>query len=325
MTLFAFPQQKEIAIAFYNTENFFDTIDDPHKSDNEFLPSSKHNWNSEKYFNKIKRIGQVLDSIASPSLPALAGFCEVENETCIKDLLAYSSLKNHNYGFAITNSPDVRSIDVALIYDKSFFTLKSFREISATNPALPENKTRNILYAVLQKQNKGELHVFVNHWPSMRDGESESEPRRMYAAGQLKKYIDSILKHENNAQIIVMGDFNETPDKQAISKSLGAVSIDTGGQLLNPFFPLAREGQGTHYFDKEWNVLDQIMVSTSLVSGQGKFKYISKSAHIFKHDMLLYTAPKLKVKLPNRTYKGTRYYNGYSDHLPVIIRLSEQK
>jgi endonuclease/exonuclease/phosphatase family metal-dependent hydrolase len=312
---------QELTVMFYNTENFFDTIDDPHKSDNEFLPGSKLTWNSKKYFNKIRNLSLVIDSVGGPEFPALVGLCEVENETCIKDLVNSEKLANVNYGFYVTNSPDVRSIDVALLYDKDIFQLMKTREISATNPALPENKTRNILYAVL-KYKKEQLHVFVNHWPSMRDGEEQSEPRRDYAAKQLRHVIDSVLKNQPDAKIIVMGDFNETPVKNAIAKTLSAGSTATGKDVIleNPFLDLAVRGEGTHYYNKEWNVLDQVMISRGLLNEKG-IHYKKASATIFKNDLVLYTAPKLKVKLPNRTFKGTKYFNGFSDHLPVYIKL----
>ena len=39
-------------IGFYNLENLFDTIDDPLKNDEEFLPNGANQWNTEKYLNK---------------------------------------------------------------------------------------------------------------------------------------------------------------------------------------------------------------------------------------------------------------------------------
>ena len=36
-------------VGFYNLENLFDTIDDPMKIDEEFLPQGLNQWNTEKY------------------------------------------------------------------------------------------------------------------------------------------------------------------------------------------------------------------------------------------------------------------------------------
>jgi predicted extracellular nuclease len=313
-------QEKELTVMFYNSENFFDTIDDPHKSDNEFLPGAKLKWNSEKYFNKIKNLSAVIDSVVpGKALPGLVGMCEVENETVIADLISHSRLKDGGYKFKVTNSPDVRSIDVALLYDTKIFKLISFREISATNPDLPENKTRNILFATLLFNQKETLHVFVNHWPSMRDGEAESEPRRVYAAKQLRKVVDSLFKKDAAVKIIIMGDLNETPDKEAVSTVL-----NEGEKLFfNPFKKISDEKTGgTHYYNKEWNVLDQILLSKAAFTDNKKACRICyQSAGIFKKDLVLYTVQKTGEKLPNRTFKGTKYYNGFSDHLPVYVKL----
>ena len=48
--------EKDIFTMFYNVENLFDTINDPMKSDNEFLPGSAKKWNSEKYNQKIDSV-----------------------------------------------------------------------------------------------------------------------------------------------------------------------------------------------------------------------------------------------------------------------------
>ena len=34
-------------VGFYNLENLFDTIDDPNKNDEEFLPQGANQWNTE--------------------------------------------------------------------------------------------------------------------------------------------------------------------------------------------------------------------------------------------------------------------------------------
>lgn len=328
VSLVSAQQKKELTVMFYNTENFFDTLDDPHKTDNEFLPSSPHKWDTRKYFNKIKNLSAVIDSVGgsgADGFPALVGLCEVENEAVIADLVKFSSLKNASYAFKVTNSPDVRSIDVALLYSTKSFQLKQFREISATNPAMPENKTRNILFATFTFNKKETVHVFVNHWPSMRDGEEESEPRRIYAAGQLRRVIDSLTKKDPSSKIIVMGDFNETPGKKAIAGILDARGLTKVEKkdlplLMNPFADIAETGRGTHYYDKEWNVLDQIMFSGGMHE-RGGLHYVKGSADIFFNDLVLYTAPRLKIKLPNRTYKGAKYFNGFSDHLAVYLKL----
>ena len=169
----SFAQTKApITVSLYNCENFFDTKDDPNKKDDEFLPESPLKWDETRFMNKLTKIAQVLDStVAGAGLPNLVGLVEVENKEVLEDLVSKSQLKATSYGVLCTDSPDERSIDVGLLYDKSVFSLVDFKELNATNPSLGDYKTRNVLFATLKATNGDVIYVFVNHWPSRREGE----------------------------------------------------------------------------------------------------------------------------------------------------------
>lgn len=318
--------QKSITVSLYNCENFFDTKDDPNKKDDEFLPTSKMQWDDTRYMNKLIKIAQVLDStVAGPELPNLVGLVEIENKEVLEDLISKSQLKEKQYGVLCTDSPDERSIDVGLLYDKSVFTLQDFKELNATNSKIGDYKTRNILFATLKATNGDVFYVFVNHWPSRREGEKESEPRRIYAAEQVRNKINEVQKKDKTAKIIVMGDFNDHPDNNSILNTLKASDTPKAkGDLYNAYYTLDKNKQGTHYFDKEWRVLDQIIVSQTLLNAKKGYKFEPKNAHILKKDFVLFKNNKTGEEKPNRTYSGEKYHNGYSDHLSVYITLENQ-
>ena len=46
-------------IGFYNLENLFDTINDPLKNDEQFLPRGDYQWTSERYLHKLDRLSQI--------------------------------------------------------------------------------------------------------------------------------------------------------------------------------------------------------------------------------------------------------------------------
>lgn len=315
--------QKQITVSLYNCENFFDTKDDPNKKDDEFLPESPMKWDETRYMNKLTKIAQVLDStVAGPELPSLIGLVEVENKEVLEDLISKSQLKQKTYGVLCTDSPDERSIDVGLLYDKSTFTLVDFKEINATNPKIGDYKTRNVLFATLKVANGDVFYVFVNHWPSRREGEKESEPRRIYAAEQVRGKINELQKKDKNAKIIVMGDFNDHPDNNSIMNTLKANDTPKEkGDLYNAYYTLDKNKQGTHYYDKEWRVLDQIIVSQGFINCKKGYKFDPKHAYILRKDFVLFKNNKTGEERPNRTYSGEKYYNGYSDHLSVYITL----
>lgn len=319
-----FAQTKNpITVAFYNCENFFDTKDDPNKKDDEFLPESAMKWDDTRFMNKLNKVAQVLDStVAGSGLPALVGLVEIENKWVLEELVSKSQFKEKSYGVLATDSPDERSIDCGLLYDKSVFTLVDFKELNATNPSLGDYKTRNVLFATLKASNGDMIYVFVNHWPSRRSGETESEPRRVFAAEQVRNKINEIQKKDAKAKVIVMGDFNDHPtDKSILNTLMASDKPQDKGDLYNAYQTLDAAKQGTHYYDKEWRVLDQIIVSQGFIGAKKGYKFDPKNAHILKKDFVLFKNAKTGEEKPNRTYSGEKYYNGYSDHLSVYITL----
>lgn len=315
-----------ITVAFYNCENFFDTKDDPKKKDDEYLPEAASKWDETRYNNKLQKVAQVLDStVAGPALPNLVGLVEIENNEVLQDLLAKSQFSTKSYGSLATDSPDERSIDCGLLYDKSVFSLVDFKELNATNSALGDYKTRNILFATLKATNGDVFYVFVNHWPSRREGEKESEPRRIYAAEQVRNKINELQKKDPKAKVIVMGDFNDHPDNSSILNTLKANDTPKEkGDLYNAFYTLDKEKQGTHYYNKEWRVLDQIIVSQGLWNAKKGYSFDPKNAHILRKDFVLFKNAKTGEERPNRTYGSeNKYFNGYSDHLAIYVELTQ--
>jgi hypothetical protein len=80
---------------------------------------------------------------------------------------------------------------------------------------------------------------------------------------------------------------------------------------------LALQGNGSYMHNKKWNMLDQMLLSEGLVSGKQGFIYELVSATIFKPDWLQETNEKYKGS-PWRTYAGSKYLGGYSDHFAVF-------
>ena len=108
-------------------------------------------------------------------VPDFVALCEVENDSVLFDLTRRSALRGVNYDYVMTDSPDERGIDVALLYQPSSFALIQFRSIRIK--PLPDTRpTRDILYASGRIMNDDTLHVFVLHAPSRRGGEQVSRP-----------------------------------------------------------------------------------------------------------------------------------------------------
>jgi predicted extracellular nuclease len=294
--------QKTRSIAFYNVENLFDTIDGVNE-DAEFLPNGKNQWNTAKYNEKINHINQVFSQL---NIPLLIGMCEVENELVVRDVLSHS-LTMKNYGVVHYDSPDARGIDVALIYDSSTLKLNRSGYLRFNLPGQSNPTTRDILWAQFIHK-KDTLIGMVNHWPSRRSGQDESEQNRLKAAATARHFIDSLLALNSNCKIVLMGDLNDYPNDKApklIQEKLTPMIIATSGKF-----------GGTHNYNNTWDIFDHIFVSNGFLNQKG-MKIVPDSGKIHSSDFLL-TEYKGNI-VPFRTYGGTKYLGGYSDHLPVSV------
>jgi len=187
--------QKRVRIMTYNVENLFDTLDDPKKDDETFLPLKKKNqaiqkkcrqsrkrhwvedclktnWTTFKLDQKMKRLSKVIKA-ASPDVLILQ---EVENLAVLKDLnkkyLGYPTV-------ILKEGPDKRGIDVGI--------LSRLSEAAPSRLHLQKHKsnknygrsrikaTRGILEASLTLPNGEPLTAFGLHFPSQG---SPTESRR---------------------------------------------------------------------------------------------------------------------------------------------------
>ena len=298
----------ELFLMFYNVENLFDTIDSPNTKDEEFLPSSEKTWDSYRYNYKLNQLEKVFNEIIEKenenNLPDIIGLCEVENKHVIEDLLKTDVFKNHNYFIVHKDSPDGRGIDCELLVNRKFEVLQN-DFIQINNPK-ESRTTRDIVYSKLKFKNQI-FNVFVNHWPSRWGGQEASNHKRVFVAKVLRKYID-----ENTSQSdfnLIMGDFNDYPNNESLEEIL--VKDD----LLNLMSSSQVSGKGSYNYRGNWNWLDQIIVSKEISS----FRLIKFGA--FNEDFMMYTNKKGEV-YPSRSFGGNNWYGGYSDHLPVYLKMS---
>lgn len=308
-------------IGFYNLENLFDTIDDPNTLDDDFTPNGFKKWSMKRYKRKLYKLAKTISEIgddAQLSPPVLIGVAEVENKEVMNDLIGAEPLRNIDYGYVHYDSPDERGIDTALIYHKDYFEVLYSEPITLLiyEKDGRRDTTRDILY-VKGLLNKEEVHIFVNHWPSRRDGDEETSYKRVRAAETIKEFMDGIEVEIESPNYIVMGDFNDGPESDSIK------SLMQTGKLYNPMEKLLTPERGSANYKRTWMLFDQIMVSHNF------FNY-EKGTHSFAHanifDEGFLTEFKGKYKgAPYRTYVGRKYIGGYSDHFPVYIQLKYNK
>ena len=303
---------QEFSVMFYNVENLFDTADDTTRNDEEFLPEGSRRWTSNRYNKKINALSRAISAAGEWELPALIGVCEVENEEVLKDLAFGTILSAGNYGVVHTSSPDLRGIDVALLYRHDWFRIA---EVRSWVPERPENDpflSRNLLY-VKAVMDPDTLHVIVCHFPSRRGGVLATQGAREEMAKLLRAKTDSLLSATVDAAIIVMGDFNAGPGDEIMK------DITREDLLVNAAGLIASGGMGTYRYQGQWEVIDQLLVSSSMAEGSGPFQAVMESVRVPDASFLLTDDPDYPGKKPFATYGGFRWAGGYSDHLPVLI------
>ena len=291
-----------LSVGFWNVENLFDLIDDPEKRDEEFAFNGKKNVTQEIYDLKIKNSAEVLRDLAVDVL----GLCEVENKNVLNDL--NDAFEDKEYKIIHYESPDERGIDNALLYDPKKFKVLSSKPIR--NVLGGDDKTRDILY-IKGEFNLSLIHIFVNHWPSNYGGKEKSIPKRNFTSKLLLSEIQKINEVEVDANIVLLGDFNENPDDKNVLllESAGLTNLMTA--------MIDKEDISTYIYRGTNYLYDQIIVSNSILDEKG-LTLIDSTAYIL--DLPKYRQQKGKYKnYPFRFWAGNKLLGGYSDHLAVKV------
>jgi predicted extracellular nuclease len=313
------------SIAFYNVENLFNTTHDEGKKDEEYLPTSEKQWDKEKYEQKQKNLAKVISQLGDADGPEILGLCEVENLEVLEDLIKQKALKSEKYGIVHFESGDYRGIDNALIYKKKAFQVTNSRVFKIDFPG--GGYTSRDILLVSGLMGGDEIHFLVNHFPSRRGGQAKSEPKRVLVATKLREVVESLMKVNPNAKIVIMGDFNdETTDKsiQQVLMAKGKNFDASKGELYNAMANLDNEGHGSYNYKDNWQMLDQIIMSPNMFEAKSGWDYIYKSSAVYSEDYLRQTEPAKYRGYPNRTFAGRKYLGGYSDHFPVYIKIEKK-
>lgn len=300
--------QQTMKVVFYNVENLFDCRHDSLCDDVDFLPEGRKHWTRWRMTEKVRHIAQVITSIGEDTAPMLVGMCEVENDSVMCSLTEYSLLRSVGYRYLMTHGGDPRGVDVALMYRPSLFRLLATAAHDVPVEQIrADAHARPVLYAQGELINGDTLDVVVCHWPSRLSGRRRTEPLRQMAADVVASLVDSIQKVRPEAHIIVMGDFNETHNGEAV-RSL-------------PLLNLTEKEGGSYRYRGRWEQLDQMLVSPSLLEDSSSLLVHGGTAEVFRAPFLLERDRLYGGYRPFRSYNGMRYIGGYSDHLPVFVRL----
>lgn len=321
--------KQRFGVAFYNLENLFDTIpNNPLGRDDEFTPSGKNHWGSEKYWLKIHNLALAISHMTSPNTPmgpAVIGVSEIENISVLQDLVKDPQIRKWMLQICHHDSPDRRGVDVGLLYNPRLFRVLNVTNHRLVIPDYESFRTRDQM-CVTGILAGDTVSVIVNHWPSRLGGQEQSSYLREAAAQLSKDIADSLWAIRPNQGIIIMGDLNDDPQDKSCAKVLGAKKNDSDVQphgFYNPWWKKLDDGIGTLAYKGSWNLFDQIIVSGTLLSkysGQGHLHY--RSAKVLNFEFLKDTEGS-RQGYPLRTHSGGVWLKGFSDHFPTEIFLGK--
>lgn len=313
---------KELVL-FYNVENLFSPDPKPnHKLDP--TASGFRNWDERKYKNKLHKIANVFRLVEEKEgiLPMIIGLAEINNEENLKDLVELEPF-NNNYGIVHYDSLDERGVDTALLYDKRKISVLDSEAISFVFEKHHENSdnldtTRDVLYCRLNYYNKEIINVFVLHLPSKREKDI-NKPKRAFILDSIGERIVKTIE-KNKESVIVCGDFNENPDEENVMKLL--YNDEKNKILKNQFLELFQSKKYSTFHYKDGLLFDQIILSNHFF--EPNFGIHFKQAEVFNSEKISSWDKKFKGR-PFRTFAGSRYLGGYSDHYPVYVILEQKK
>ncbi len=313
----------DLRVLFYNVENCFDSFDDSTKLDNEFLPQGVRHWTWKKYKQKTQKIAKVIVAAGGWEFPDIIGLCEIENRFVLDGIFKNPYFRKIGYKIIHRESPDHRGIDVAFIYQPEVFTPIDTSFLQVIYEGEKQSTTREVIYVKGKMHTSDVFHIFVNHWPSRWGGQIESEHKRIAAARLVRHKIDSIFKTDSLANILLMGDFNDYPNNKSIVSVLKAKADSTAIQnngIYNLAFPLNKLNHiGSHKYQGRWGMLDQFMVSGSLLNKKAVLYCTYRDMHLFAPSFLLEEDKANYGQMPFRTFRGYKYNGGFSDHLPIVL------
>lgn len=326
----SFPK-RIFTVLTYNCENAFDTIHDAGHDDVDFLPEGKNHWTRARYFRKLRRIAQVLAAADTLKPVDIAVLEEVENDTVLTHLLRRTQLHNFALEYIMTHNQTARGIDVAIIYSPRTFQMIGHDEVSLSETDESIAHVRPVLHAWGRIASGDTLDVYAVHLPSKLGARTADQLRRAIAT-RLRQHIDSVFAIRSFPILLVTGDFNDTP-RSPVFKTLhtlsplakkGKTSILSDPSPLSLYNMMEHRAGGSYKYQGDWNWIDQMLVSGNLLRTDSPLYADYTSVVALQSPFLLETDEAYRGYRPFRTFLGPRYYGGYSDHLPVVIRFQQQ-
>jgi hypothetical protein len=325
--------ERTITVMSYNVEALFDDVHNGTEYP-EYDPGTGK-WNKEFFSMRLGLIGDAIKkSVASG--PDIVALQEIENPNVLDELdkTLSKSIRGYPYKYMVPVAGSPTNTGILSRYP--------IKRTGAYYVSPYDSKPlRDILEAQIDV-NGNILYFFCNHWKAREGGVAKTEPSRIESASLLKKRISEILASDAQADIVIAGDLNsscndyidsgkkyetallplavEIPEEYT-GKSLFVTGDPTQIGLskaklivYDPWLEQRVKDIGSYSFNKKWYGYDHLLLSSGMFDKSG-LTYVPGSFTPVRFSFLL--DPVSGFPLSFNRVKRT----GYSDHLPVIIKL----
>jgi endonuclease/exonuclease/phosphatase family metal-dependent hydrolase len=315
----AAPGDGSYLFAFWNIENFFDGNVDGWKTEPDKTYDAWFASDKEALEKKLDNITSIVAGLNDGKGPDIFCAAEVESTERAADLLK--------------DRLNAKIKDPAQHYKHVLFKdPKGGRHIAtAIYTRLPVTADKTHLHGTRHRILEGHIHVnghdlvvIASHWTS-RVSDEKGEGRAKYA-NEIYGVFNAMHKSNPGVDLIVCGDFNDNPTDPSVTEHLHAVGDPKkvlGSNDPPLLFDLIAqpkfEGKGTHFYRGKPFLFDHIVVSPGMLDKEG-WSCEPDSMTIITDKV---TDSKGRPKrFGDKEDKGER---GYSDHLPVTVRLKVAK
>jgi endonuclease/exonuclease/phosphatase family metal-dependent hydrolase len=302
---------------FWNVENLFDDHYDqrPAPADREF----------DAWFADHPEILKLKLEKLSDALLKL-------NEGKGPDILALAEVESRRAGELLQKTLNDRLKEPAFHYTNLLMKeVAGGRHIAtAILTRLPVVGNRTRLHGRRQRILEGhvnvagqDLTILASHWTSRL--RRDSDRGRDDYGNQLYGLFRAMYTSNPAVDFLVCGDFNDTPDDASVTENLHATGNSEAvlqGQGPPSLYNLMAGksptgGFGTHYY-KRWFIFDQIVVSPGLLDVSG-WSCIPGSVRTINGLYRPGDRHHRPWRFGGERERGER---GYSDHFPVVVRLT---
>jgi predicted extracellular nuclease len=278
-------RHSQLSIASYNLFNLFDDIRDPGKLNEEYASSL---WTAEEVTLKIDKHAQAIHhNLGEPDLIA---FQEVEKIELLERLAGTAPIES-NYGVVLVDGPDVRGIDVGLMYKTDKVSIISAAAMQGCttiddglgpgtdpnhgcadgeNPLFSRPPLQVHLEILGDRHHKtSDLWLIINHFKSKsQDGSVQvTLPRRVAQAVHVGNLVHEIQAEDEHAKVMVLGDLNDFEYRDPL------LALEEAG-LRNLIFDVRKKDRYTFVFNGVSEMLDHMLITPSLERVRPRTKII---------------------------------------------------